>query len=122
MKNKKLLKNSETYGKEHRLLRSGDFNNLKYKRSLIRKKYLIVYYKDTLVSANNTRIGISVSKKVGKACFRNRLKRIIREGFRLSDCKFSGKDVLFVVSTRNKIKEIGEFKRMLQEILREVAS
>ena len=46
-------------------------------------------------------MGISVSKKVGNAVKRNRIKRKIREEFRISGYKNSQIDFLVTVSTRN---------------------
>ena len=44
------------------------------------------------------RLGLSVSKKVGKAVKRNRIKRLLREAFRLSRGRFpQNLDVLVVV-------------------------
>lgn len=48
-----------------------------------------------------TRMGISVSKKVGNAVKRNRIKRKIREAFRISGKKNNSLDFLVTVSTRN---------------------
>lgn len=47
---------------------------------------------------NHTRLGFSVSKKVGKAHIRNRVKRLLREHFRLSPYRFLERDIMVVVS------------------------
>ena len=58
-------------------------------------RYLVIYvYRKSL---NRTRIGITVSKKVGKSVTRNRLKRLIRESFRLSKHRIHlGYDIIVV--------------------------
>lgn len=84
------------FEKDFRLLSAKDFNELKVGSLSNKKPSLIIYFKKN--SFNQTRIGLSVTKKIGKAHDRNRLKRIIREYFRLSPYKFLGVDILFVVS------------------------
>jgi len=49
-----------------------------------------------LQTDNETRLGVSVSKKVGKAPYRNRFKRLIKENCRLMDLK-PGYDVVVSV-------------------------
>ncbi|WP_040306496.1 ribonuclease P protein component [Caloramator australicus] len=61
------------------------------------------YSDDTLVvyvfknRSNMNRVGISVSKKIGKSVVRNRVKRLIKEAFRINKDKFKvGHDIVFV--------------------------
>ena len=45
-------------------------------------------------------MGIAVSKKVGKANKRNRIKRILKEAFRVHEARTYGTDFLVVVSQK----------------------
>ena len=64
---------------------------------------------------------MSVSKKIGKANYRNYLKRIIRETFRNSSYKQAGIDALFVVSIRHKISNMNDFKQMVITSFKEIS-
>ena len=92
------------FEKKFRLLSARDFEELKVDSLSYKKPSLIVYFKKN--SFNQTRIGLSVSKKIGKAHDRNRLKRLMRESFRQSPHKFLGFDILFVVSWSRSISSI----------------
>lgn len=102
-----------SFEKKFRLLSASDFRELKVGSNSYKKASLIIYYKKN--SFNQSRIGIAVPKKVGKAHDRNRLKRLIREFFRTSDYKFLGYDILFVVSWSRNL--IGESDQVKEEIL-----
>lgn len=94
------------YSKNFRLLSASDFSNLKVDSKIFKKPNLRVYFVKN--SLSNSRMGISVSKKVGNAILRNRYKRICRELFRISPMKNLCFDFLFVVqsySKTNKNKE-----------------
>lgn len=58
-------------------------------------KYLIMY-----ILENNTpynRLGISVSKKVGNSVIRHRIKRLLKESYRLQENMFnSGLDIVVI--------------------------
>lgn len=97
------------FEKIFRLLSASDFSQLKVDSLSFKRPSLIIYYKKN--SFTQTRIGLSVPKKIGKSHDRNRLKRLIREFFRQSSYKFLGCDILFVVSwNRAIIAESQEFK------------
>ncbi len=61
--------------------------------------YLVMYARKNRTDAN--RIGITVSKKLGKAHIRNRVRRRLREVYRLNEEKFQpGWDIVVVARTR----------------------
>lgn len=86
------------FGPRFRLKTSEDFSYLKEGSDSLRSKYIKIYFKKTRKDGDQTRIGLAVSKKLGNAGKRNRVKRLLREQFRLSDFKNLGHDILFVVS------------------------
>ena len=61
--------------------------------------YLVLYARKNRTEGN--RVGITVSKKLGKAHVRNRTRRRIREVYRLNEDKFlPGWDIVVVARTR----------------------
>ena len=61
--------------------------------------YLVLYARKNRTGEN--RVGITVSKKLGKAHVRNRIRRRIREVYRLNEEKFQpGWDIVVVARTR----------------------
>ena len=66
-------------------------------------KYLVMFVMDN--NTETSRLGISVSKKVGNSVIRHRVKRLIKESYRLHEEMFnSGLDI--VVIARNTAKDI----------------
>ena len=61
--------------------------------------YLVLYARRNRTSTN--RVGITVGKKLGHAVVRNRVRRRLREIYRLNEDKFqSGWDIVVVARTR----------------------
>lgn len=61
--------------------------------------YLVMYARKNRTGAN--RVGITVSKKLGKAHIRNRVRRRLREVYRLNEDKFTaGWDIVVVARSR----------------------
>ena len=62
--------------KEYRVKKNEDFSRIiKEKQSLANRSFIIYYLKN---NSGHARIGISVSKKLGKAIVRNKVKRQVR--------------------------------------------
>ena len=72
-------------------------------------KYLVMYAVNT--GSDRTRIGISVSKKVGNSVVRHRLCRLVRESYRLHEKEFhSGYDLVIVARVNAKERTFREIE------------
>lgn len=95
---------------------NSDFKRLYYRGKSVVKKRIVLYYRKNRFNYN--RLGITVSSKVGNAVVRNRIRRLIRENYRLSDIN-NGYDIVIVARSAaafSDFSEIGtDFKKALME-------
>jgi ribonuclease P protein component len=70
------------FPRDHRLRRNEDFRRVYDRRRSVSDGWLIVYGCEN--DLPRLRLGLSVSRKIGRATFRNRLRRLYREAFRLT--------------------------------------
>jgi ribonuclease P protein component len=78
----------------------------------VANKYLVLYYFERLEPVlpereAMPRVGFSVSKRLGTAVDRNRVKRVLREAFRANDVSFKG-NMDFVLIARAPVVELLE--------------
>ena len=97
-----------------RLRKDSDFKNIYRKGKSLATKTLVFYFiKNDL---GYTSVGYYISKKVGKAVTRNRIRRLIKENLKdIPDLK-DGYDIIFIgriPSSESDYKEIGKSIRYL---------
>lgn len=89
-----------------RLSRSSEFERVYRHGRSVANRHLVLYSFPN-ESAPRLRIGLSVSRKVGGAVERNRVKRLLREAFdRLEGDLGDGQDI--VVVARPEVRELAE--------------
>lgn len=70
--------------------------------------------------SNNLRVGITTSKKIGKAVQRNRCRRIIKAAFRsLKDDIKPGYDIVFVARTKTAFVKSTDISRCMTKHLKD---
>lgn len=94
-----MLKTNQSFIKSLRLRRSEDFQRTFRLGNKQKQGSLVIYTK--LNGLDCARLGLSVAKKIiQSATTRNRLKRLIRESFRLNQHRLPEIDIVIVVTNR----------------------
>ena len=104
------------FGREERLRRPSEFKKvLSSGRRIVTPHFIFyVYRKDE----GKRRLGISISRKIGGATRRNRIRRLLREAFRLEKAGLpEGIDMVAIVKDGKGIRGLedvtGEFRAAL---------
>ncbi len=95
-----------------RLSRSSDFKRVYRQGSSVASRFLVVYYfkRSSETNGEGPRLGLSVSKRLGAAVVRNRIKRLLREAFRACDGRLAP-EYDYVVIARPQLLELLEGDR-----------
>ena len=99
------------FAKSEHLLKRADFVRLGSNGTPLRAAHFIVVM--STVNEGHTRIGVTASRKVGNAVQRNRIKRLVREFYRLNK-------PLFLNADYNVIARKGADQLSLDEVTREL--
>lgn len=109
---------SYRFTKREHLRRTGDFRRVYERRRSVSDQWLIVYACEN--GLPHLRLGLSVSRKVGAATHRNRLRRLYREAFRLTRHEMPGGMDLVLIPRRNELPTLEVLKNILPRLVRAV--
>ncbi len=118
--------------KQQRIKREAEFKKIMEKGKSYADKYLVVYVLEKssqinpLTSSSEEvtqegesrlpRMGLSVSRRIGKAVIRNRIKRWMREVFRLHQSRLKDRMEIILIA-RSSAKELVDYFEMERRIL-----
>lgn len=99
------------------LCKNYEFKRVYSKGKFCVGKYLVLYYLNNGYRYN--RLGISSGKKIGNSVTRNRLKRIVKENYRLYEKKMVfGHDIVFVLRKNDNIPEFWDINKEMKYLLK----
>ena len=115
----KPLAHSFRFRKEQRIRSGKDFDRAYSHKLRAGDSHLLVFGVEN--DLPNARIGLSVSKKHGNAVRRSRIKRLLREAFRLSQHELpSGLD-LVLIPRQNSGATLADYRKSLRYLARKIA-
>lgn len=102
--------------KEYRIKKGSDFDAIIKKRKSFANRQFVLYYQEN--NLEHMRLGISVSKKLGKAHKRNKLKRYVRENFKTKKDRVKNYDLIVIVRQGAVDLSFTEFEKSMYHVLK----
>lgn len=103
--------------KKYRIRKNSEFRVVYKKGKSFANKLLVLYIFRNVKKLNRT--GVSVSKKVGKSVIRNRVRRLIKESYRLNNTNLKqGYDLVFIARNSAKNRSFIEIEKAMLELFK----
>ena len=117
---------SQDFARRYRLTKTDEFSSVFGFRKAIRGKLLMLHYQPRPDGLNDARLGVVVGKKLlKKAVDRNRIKRIVREQFRLERPSLPACDLIIRLAVKPTPLDgklvAGDFLALLEKLRRTCA-
>lgn len=104
--------------KKYRIKKNDEFQEVFKQGTSVANRQFVIYVLDKPEQAY-FRLGLSVSKKIGKAVVRNRVKRYVRQVFHEERDRIqTGKDYVIIARVPVATMEYEEVKKSLLHVLR----
>ena len=88
---------TEAYPPSARVRRRADYRRIQSSRSRVHTRHFLIVIAAGSGACSGQRLGVTVTKKVGNAVVRNRIKRVVREVFRRNRALLpDGTDFVFI--------------------------
>lgn len=101
------------------LKKTSEFSKVYKRGKSFADKNIVIYYMPNHLPF--CRVGFSISKKVGNSVIRNRVRRLIKEAYRLNFGNLVGYDIVFVARVQSNQVEFHEMEKSLKYIFRKIA-
>lgn len=103
----------------NKIKKNEEFRQVYTKGKSMANKLLIIYINKN--NLNDVRVGFTVSKKVGNSVVRSRVKRLMKESFRLNIDKIKkGYDIIFVARTTASNSTYKEIESAMLHLLKKM--
>lgn len=105
---------------QQRLRHREEFSTVYAQRTRVGNRFLLIYAKPNNFKV--TRIGLSVSRKMGGAVVRTKLKRLIREAFRISQNDIpAGLDLIIIPRTVEDVS-LENYSKSLKKLVKKLSN
>lgn len=111
---------SQTFSKKERLLKRPDFLRLSAAGNKFHTAHFIFVW--SRGASVITRLGVTVSRKVGNAVVRNRIKRALREYYRLHKMLFFCADFNLIAKKGAEKLDVQDIRLELETALQQITS
>ncbi len=102
--------------KAYRIKKNADFQRIYKKGHSVANRQFVVYTCNKEI--DHFRLGISVSKKLGNAVLRNKIKRAIRENFKVHKSHILAKDIIVIARQPAKDMTTLQIQNSLEHVLK----
>jgi ribonuclease P protein component len=109
---------SKRFWPHEHLRRPGDFRRVYERRRSASDEWLLVYGCENGLAYS--RLGLSVSRKVGGAVERNRLRRLYREAYRLARSELPAGLDLVLIPRSSRQPSLAELQRSLPRLVAQI--